>query len=203
MSSRRVLFTLAFLTAFFVLPGLVFGHPGHHHHAHEPGFLAGLLHPITGLDHLLAALAIGAWGALLGGQQRWQLPLAFVGALLVGAVAALLGLAIPAVHLFSALSVVLLGAAIALSLKWPQVAAIGAVSLFGLFHGGAHFEALTAFSAHTALYTGALVFSTGILHLGGALLSQRFLVEKSHAAPRYAGASVAIFGVILVGFQLF
>lgn len=194
-------------SALLSLPALAFTHPGHGHHHHQEGLglIEGLLHPITGVDHLLAALLIGAIAYHLGGQRRWELPAAFVGALLLGALLSLGGLALPAVHLFSAATVLLLGLFLAASLKFPRKAALAAASLFGLFHGGAHFETLSAFSLSTALYAGALILSTALLHTGGYFLAKRFFSTADNPpAPssRFAGAAVACAGLVMITFQL-
>lgn len=200
LTHRRLLLPLTALSA--SIPAVALAHPGHHHHE-TAGLLQGLLHPLTGADHLLAALLIGALAITLTNTHRWQLPAAFVTALSIGAFASLAGLSIPAVHLFSALSVVLFGTALALGLKSPRIAALSAVSLAGLFHGGAHVEALSSLNTSSALFAGALVVATALLHLSGALLARRFFAaDAPNQLPRFAGITAAMAGIFLATLQI-
>src|SRR5262245_18566923 len=91
--------------------GAAFGHPGHDDElAHHGGLMAGLLHPVLGLDPLLAMVAVGLLGAQLGGRALWAVPACFVGAMIVGGTVGMAGVAFPAVETGIALSIVLLGA---------------------------------------------------------------------------------------------
>ena len=93
------------------------------HDGHAAGFLGGILHPLTGADHLLAMLAVGLWAGALGGRAVLALPAAFVGALASGAALGTAGLALPMVEPGILASVIILGALAALALRLPLSAA--------------------------------------------------------------------------------
>ncbi|MCX7814200.1 MAG: HupE/UreJ family protein [Tepidimonas ignava] len=152
------------------------------------GWLAGLLHPLTGMDHLAAMLAVGIWSALVS-TQRWVAPLAFASVLLVGALAAQAGLPTVAVEPMIAVSLLTLGLLIAARVAVPQAVAAGLVAAFAWFHGAAHGHEL---AGHTALL--GMVLSTAVLH--GVGIGLGVVLPRSHAwAPRIAGAMVGAVGV--------
>jgi urease accessory protein len=128
---------LRLICAFAVVltPSLALAHPGH---GDGLGLAHGVMHPLSGLDHVLAMVAVGVVAAQLGGRAIWALPLAFIGMMAVGGALGMAGFAIPYVEGGIALSIVALGAAIALNLRLPVVAAAAAVGLFAIFHGHAH-----------------------------------------------------------------
>lgn len=120
--------------ALLLTPALAFAHPGHG----DNGLLAGISHPIGGLDHLLAMLAVGLWAAQQQGAARWALPCTFVGTMLLGGVLGFEGLSLPALESGIAASVLALGLAVALAVRPALSLAVGATALFALFHGVAH-----------------------------------------------------------------
>ena len=102
------------------------------------GFAAGLLHPLTGLDHLLAIVAVGAWSALAAPARVWAVPLAFLAVMLAGAGLAFAGVVVPAVETGIVLSLLALGLLIGVRVKLGLPAAVALVALFALPHGYAH-----------------------------------------------------------------
>src|SRR5512139_2178814 len=128
--------TSRLLTALFLLAasGTALAHPGHD----ASGLAAGLYHPFSGLDHMLAMLTVGLWAATVGGTALWKMPAAFVITLVCGALLGMNGIHMPLVEPLIALSVLLLGLAFTLTLRIPATAGIMLVSLFALFHGYAH-----------------------------------------------------------------
>jgi urease accessory protein len=127
---RRTVFLLA---AFVAAPA--FAHPGHD----AMGFIGGLLHPLTGLDHLLAALVVGLWAAQLGDRARWAVPLGFVSALALSAVvAATTTLVVPHFEAGITASLICIGALVALARCVAIVPAALVVMAFAVFHGAAH-----------------------------------------------------------------
>src|SRR5438034_4264039 len=102
------------------------------------GFAAGFLHPLSGLDHLLAMVAIGIWGVYLGPPLLWLLPIAFPLIMVVDGVVGIAGISLPHVQIAVSLSVITLGAAIALSWRASIPVALGIVAFFAFFHGHAH-----------------------------------------------------------------
>lgn len=169
------------------------GLPGHGH----SGLAAGLMHPVSGLDHLLAMLSVGLWSALVAkgnGWKLWLAPAAFVTAMLAGAAAGVAGLPLPLVETGIAASVVLLGLMVMTRIELPAVAGAGLVALFALFHGHAHgAEAVGNIGAYMAGF--ALV--TAALHVAGMALGRALATAES--AAKVAGGLIAAAGVYLMG----
>lgn len=168
-----------------------FAHPGH-----GTGLEAGLIHPFTGIDHMLAMLAVGLWAA----QQRsaralWAVPLAFVASMAVGAVAGRLGLQLPAVEAGIAASLLVLGLLVAGALRLPTAAAMGLVGVFALFHGWAHGAEMPAQAGWGGFALGFVV-ATASLHALGVGLG---LLARRHGGLllRAGGVGVAVAGLWL------
>ena len=171
-------------------PLAVWAHTGADAGAHH-GFVAGLLHPFTGLDHLAAMLAVGLWSALTLNRRVWLAPLAFVSLLLVGALHGP-ALGVPAVEPMIALSLLVLGLFVAARVK--AAAPVGAflVGAFALFHGAAHGEELRGEAA-----LAGMVLGTCALHALGLALGLR-LRERNVWWTRAAGGAVALLGAVLL-----
>lgn len=173
------------------------GVPGHEH----GGLMAGLAHPVSGLDHLLAMLAVGIWSALIardtsrvGGTSRvWLAPAAFVTFMLIGAGAGIAGLGLPLVETGIALSVVALGLLIAARADLPALASAGLVGLFAVYHGYAHGAEA---SGSIAPYMLGFALTTAALHLTGIGLGLG-LARLRWAAP-VAGGLIACTGAWLL-----
>lgn len=170
-------------------------HTGVHAFAAD-GAASGLLHPFTGLDHLLAMVAVGLWASTLGGTARWGVPAAFVALMTVGAAVGGNGVALPAVEPMIAVSVVALGALIALSVRIPATAAAAIVALFGLFHGYAHGVEMPAM-AQPMSYGAGFIFATALLHGIGLALGAVLPRIASRPMVRYAGGAIALAGAAL------
>jgi urease accessory protein len=161
--------------------------------AHSHGFAAGFLHPLMGLDHMLAMLGVGVWAAQLGKRAAWLVPAAFVAVMIAGAGLALSGIAMPMVEFGIAGSVLAIGALIAFGARLPIGLAMGLAGLFALFHGHAHGTELPGF-AHPAAYGAGFVIATALLHVAGLGIA---LAVRRHAAKlpfRVAGAAMAVVG---------
>src|SRR3954447_25676121 len=118
--------------------GLLLASTASHAHAGvaaATGFTHGFLHPVGGLDHVLVMVAVGLFAVHLGGRALWLVPLSFVSMTAVGGIVGMAGFGLPFVEIGIALSVIVLGAAVAFSLHLPTVAAMGLVGLFAIFHG--------------------------------------------------------------------
>ena len=172
------------------LPALALAHVGGDGAAHH-GFAAGFAHPFTGIDHLLAMLLIGLWSATLT-RRWWVAPLAFVAVLLVGALLAAGGLALPAVEPMIALSLVLLGALLASRSAWPAAAMAALAALFALFHGAAHGAELQGMAA-----LAGMVLATALLH-GVGLWAGHALRRRSVWWPRATGIAASRVGAVLL-----
>ena len=157
------------------------------------GFLAGLAHPISGLDHVLAMIAVGVWGAQLGMPALWILPVIFPMVMALGGMLALLGVAIPGVEIGIAASALLLGAMVLLEARPPLGVAAAMVGVFAVFHGHAHGTELPA-GASGLLYSIGFVVATGCLHGAGIAIGTLHRFARGRLALRAAGALVAIAG---------
>jgi urease accessory protein len=163
------------------------------------GFVRGFLHPFNGGDHLLAMVAVGIWGAVLGAPLLWLLPVTFPMLMVFGAVAALAGLTLPAIEPGIALSVLVLGGAIAAFWRAPLAAAIAVVAFFGFLHGFAHGRELPV-AASPAAYATGFVLASGLLHGAGILIGTVRAVPRGDLVLRLIGAGIAITGAwLLVG----
>jgi urease accessory protein len=167
--------------------------------AHEgggSGFWAGFTHPIGGLDHVLAMVAVGMWGALLGPPALWALPIAFPLVMSIGGIAGILGLPVPKVELGIAISVVVLGAMIAFDRRPSIALASVLVAFFAIFHGYAHGAELPS-QVGALAYCVGFVVATGLLHLSGILIG--FVTELPHGLPilRAGGSAIALVGIYL------
>lgn len=192
--------TAKLLTAIFLLAisSAAFAHPGHN----VSGFAAGLMHPFSGLDHLLAMVAVGLWAAQSyrsyrgGGRKMWLLPATFMVMLVVGSAIAMQWQSLPLVESGIAASVLALGLLIALSLQLPAMLSVTITALFGLLHGYAHGLELPQ-SAAPAAYALGFLFATATLHLSGiaaGLAMRRRYVLLS----RLLGSAIAASGAYLL-----
>ena len=187
----RVLLALA-LT--LLTPSLAFAHTGLDHGA---GFFHGLEHPIGGLDHILAMVAVGVFACVLGGRALLLVPLAFVGMMLVGFALGLAQVDLPFVELGIALSSVVIGAAAAWGKPMPVAAAMSLVGVFAVFHGHAHGAEMPADSSGYG-YAAGFALSTALLHLAGIAAAfgvARLVGRFEQTAARLAGAAFALGGL--------
>jgi len=171
-----------------LLSPLALAHPGHG----ESGLIAGFMHPITGIDHLLTMLAVGLWAVQRQDKQWWLLPAAFVGLMLPGAAMGLLGIAPPA-WLESAIAgaLLLIGLLLGLALKPGTLGSCALVGAIAMLHGWAHGAELPAGLSASA-YMGGFALATALLHLGGVGVS---IVAIHHwQAPRLIRALGAVCG---------
>lgn len=172
-------------------------HPGHDH----GGFVAGLLHPVGGLDHLAAMVAVGLWAGLVGGTRRWLWPAAFVAAMVAGAAFGWFSLPLPGTETVIAASVAVFGSAIAAG--WAPRVALGAalVAAFGLAHGFAHGVELPG-GVFPGAYALGFVCGSALLHAAGLAFAVALAALGTRAAPRLAGGALASFGLVLVAGNL-
>jgi urease accessory protein len=158
------------------------------------GLLAGLRHPVSGLDHVLAMVSVGLWGAQLGAPAIWLLPVTFPIVMAFGGMLGLLGVPLPAVEIGIAFSAILLGLAVLAEWRPSLVAAAVIVGFFAIFHGQAHGTELPAGASGLA-YSMGFVVATGALHAAGIGIGVIHRWGWGRGALRAAGASVAAAGV--------
>ncbi len=163
------------------------------------GFDAGFAHPFTGPDHLFAMVAVGLWAAQLGGRARWIVPLAFMGAMCVGAGLALAGVGLPMVETGIATSVVALGLLVALSARLSVVTSSILVAAFAVFHGHSHGTELPQ-AASEVLYSLGFLLATGTLHAIGVGLGALLGRNRSTVWMRAIGAVIAGAGALMMVF---
>jgi urease accessory protein len=198
MSTRTLLRSVAALGA-ILLPTAAWALPGH---AAAVGFASGFGHPVTGLDHVLAMIAVGLFAANLGGRALWAVPLSFVSVMAVGGALGAAGIALPFAEAGIAISVVVLGLAVALRWQWPVAAAMALAGVFAIFHGHAHGAEMPVDAAGLAYGLGFLL-ATALLHGVGLALGLGFARFGRAAAPRaiqFGGVAMAVAGLgILTG----
>lgn len=190
MKTRSALAAVALATA----SGAAFAHPGHE----SASFFTGFAHPLGGLDHLLAMLAVGLYAAHQPGATRWMLPAGFVLAMLAGAGLGALGVALPAVEAGIAASVLVLGLLIALAARLPLAASLPLVAAFALFHGHAHHAEMGCTSLVT--YATGFALATALLHGAGYAIARWMPQTRvGNAIRRVAGLVVAGVGGAMLG----
>jgi urease accessory protein len=158
------------------------------------GFLSGVRHPISGLDHVLAMISVGLWGAQMGWPAIWVLPVAFPMVMALGGLMGLLGIPLPGTEYGIAASMILLGSAVLLAWKPPLWVAGLLVSVFAIFHGHAHGTELPP-GQDGLLYSMGFVCATGCLHGIGVSIGLVHRWQWGQMFLRLAGAFVAAMGV--------
>ena len=161
------------------------------------GFLSGVRHPISGLDHVLAMIAVGLWGAQLGAPAIWVLPVAFPMVMAFGGMLGLMGVPLRGTEYGIAASAILLGAAVLFELQPPLAAAAALVGFFAIFHGYAHGTELPP-GQSGLLYSMGFVIATGCLHAVGISIGTVHRWQWGQTFVRAAGAVVAIAGVFFL-----
>jgi urease accessory protein len=191
---RRIACTASLALLASVFSTAAFAHPGDHSHL---GIAAGFAHPFTGLDHLLAMVAVGLWASQLGGRALWLLPLTFPVVMAAGAALGFSGVALPWVEIGITASVLVLGAAIALTYRPSLAVSLPLIGLFALLHGYAHGVELPA-QTSTLGYGAGFVAATLALHLAGLAIGLAANRLPVRFAARTAGGAIAAVGAVLL-----
>jgi len=157
------------------------------------GFIAGVTHPISGLDHVAAMVAVGLWGGILGKPSLWLLPITFPLIMCVGATLGIAGVPVPAVEEGIALSGVVLGAMVLFAIRPPLWLSMTLVVIFAIFHGYVH-GAEFPNSANPVGYAAGFVLATSALHLIGIAIGQLWHWRSGKLVVRACGAAIAIAG---------
>lgn len=169
-------------------------HPGH---VPMSGFAAGIEHPLSGMDHLLAMIAVGLWAGLCGGRREWLWPATFVASMLAGSVIGVF--ATPKLPVEPAIlaSVMVLGLATALSSRVPTVLGGLVIAVFGMAHGYAHGIEMPH-TAHGLDFAAGFALATATLHMMGVLAATSFRRLRLDLVTRFAGVGIAIAGIGLI-----
>lgn len=168
-----------------------FAHTGTHM---TSGFAAGFLHPLGGIDHMLAMVGVGLFAALLGRSALIAVPGSFVLMMLVGGALGMAGFDIPAAEAAIAASVVAVGAVVALGWSWPVSGAAMLVGFLAIFHGYAHGAEIPS-GATAVPYSIGFALASAALHSLGIALSYVALGRREFG--RLFGSAIAVAGVIL------
>lgn len=166
------------------------------------GLVHGFMHPIGGLDHVLAMVAVGMFASILGGRALWLVPTSFVAMMAVGGILGMEGVNVPFVEIGIAASVIVLGVAVALRWNASTAAATGVVSLFAIFHGQAH-GAEMPLDASALQYAIGFMAATALLHIAGIGIGVGIgrISANSTTAMRFGGGAMAVAGAgLLAGY---
>jgi urease accessory protein len=164
---------------------------------HAVSFAAGFKHPWTGLDHMLAMLAVGLWAGLNGGRAVWLWPMAFVGVMVAGGALGMAGVSLPMVEPGILASVIVLGLLVLSAARLPLAFGAVLVAAFALLHGHAHGAELPA-AASAVTYAAGFALATALLHGIGLGVTSLAGGEAGKVLVRGAGALVAAAGIALV-----
>lgn len=164
------------------------------------GFPSGFLHPLTGLDHVVAMVAVGLWGGILGAPAIWLLPVVFPLVMAFGGAMGIAEVPLPGVEVGIALSGVVLGSMVLLAVRPALWIAAVLVGFFAIFHGYAHGAELPE-AANPVVYAVGFVIATGLLHLCGIAVGQLVQWPAGFVVVRAVGAAIAVTGfAFLTGF---
>jgi urease accessory protein len=193
---RKLLSGLTF-AATALAPAVAFAHAGHGEHS---GFIHGFMHPIAGLDHILAMVTVGILAYQIGGRALWLVPTTFLAIMAAGGLLGVAGVSFYFVEPGIAASVVVLGLIVALAVRPPVALAMALVAVFAVFHGYAHgIEAPLDGSA--TVYGAGFLVATALLHAFGVafgMLVGRFAASQGQIGYRLAGSAVAVAGLVIL-----
>ncbi len=192
---RNISIAIAVLAA--LVPQAAYAHTGV---GNASGFVHGFMHPIGGLDHVLAMVTVGLFAAHLGGRALWLVPASFVTMMAAGGALGFYGVNLPFIEVGIALSVIVLGAVVALQANLPLAAAMGLVGLFAIFHGHAH-GAEMPMDVSAAGYGAGFLIATALLHatgIGIGLSVGKLAHGSARLVSQLAGTAIAITGLSLL-----
>jgi urease accessory protein len=195
MTMRKLLSGLT-LVAATLAPAVAFAHAGHGEHGE---FIHGFMHPITGLDHILAMVTVGILAYQIGGRALWLVPATFLAIMAAGGLLGVAGVSFYFVEPGIAASVVVLGIIVALAVKPPVALAMALVAVFAVFHGYAH--GIEAPLGSAATYGAGFLVATALLHAFGiafGMLVGRIAASQGQIGYRLAGSAVAVAGLVIL-----
>ena len=164
-------------------------------------FSSGFFHPVTGIDHVLAMVAVGFYAAQLGGRNLVFIPIAFVATMILAGFLGSSGVPLPHVEQAIGISVVVMGLTIAFGVKLSTAGAIALVGLFALFHGHAHGDEGAGLGVSFLPYAAGFVTATAMLHcvgIGVGFGLRRIGARTALTIERLVGATGALAGIALL-----
>ncbi|KLT73672.1 hypothetical protein PL75_01630 [Neisseria arctica] len=177
------------VTAVLSIPALAFAHPDNG----DGGMLAGIFHPVSGLDHILAMLAVGLWAVSFNGKTRWVIPITFVGMMVLGFFLGNYGIYVTAMEQGIAASVLVIGLAAAWVKHIPTIIAIVVVGIFAIFHGAAHSIEMVG---NINSFLLGFSISTVLLHAVGFFIGSAF--HQNVWINRTIGTAIGSVGLYLL-----
>ncbi|MEI6073363.1 MAG: HupE/UreJ family protein [Verrucomicrobiae bacterium] len=186
---RNALLTLSLL----LIPTLAHAHVGI---GETSGFLHGMGHPLTGIDHICAMVAVGLWASQMGGRSLWLVPLTFLLVMATGGLLGMSGITLPFVEQGIIVSVLTLGVFIAAAIRLPLVASVALVGLFALCHGHAHGSEMPS-SVSGLQFAMGFVLATTIFHTLGIGLGVAMQKQGRPMVVRFAGLAIIYCGACL------
>jgi urease accessory protein len=190
LNSKRRACPLTLFLLTFCLPAVA---SAHSESGTVGGFISGFAHPLSGLDHIVAMVAVGLWGAFLGGRAMWTLPVVFPVVMALGGALGVVGVELPGVETGIALSGIVLGIMVALAARPPLWVAAVIVGIFAVFHGHAHGTELPE-AANALTFAIGFVIATGLLHLCGIAFGLLTKWRWGRMAIRVGGVAIAVVG---------
>jgi urease accessory protein len=184
-------------TALTLIPTAAFAHPGI---GDAHGFVQGFAHPLGGLDHLLAMVTVGLLAWQLGGRALWLVPASFIVAMAAGGALGMAGIPVPFVEVGIAVSVIVLGAMVALGTKAPLAITMALAALFAVFHGHAHGSEMPLDAGGVAYGAGFVLASALLIAAGIALGAAIGRIGDAYGRTIYrlGGSLVALVGVAVL-----
>ena len=190
-STTRAMYLVAIVALVTMNAPPVFAHTGE---GLAGGFSTGFLHPVLGLDHVVAMVAVGLWGVFLGMPAIWLLPIVFPLVMALGGALGVIGVPLPGVETWIAASAIVLGLCVAFALRAPLWVAALIVGAFAIFHGHAHGTELPE-AANPVSYALGIIVATGLLHLCGIGLGLLVRWSAGRYAVQAGGAVIAAVGL--------
>ncbi|MGD9591736.1 MAG: HupE/UreJ family protein [Candidatus Berkiella sp.] len=177
---------LIFYILLFIYPTISFAHPNHLGYL---SFSEGFLHPLTGMDHALAMIAIGILAGEKGRNWVWFLPTIFISFMILGGILGYMGILFPWFELGITLSVFVLGLCISFPNFLPSIVILSIVPAFALCHGFAHGSEIPL-DIRPLQYVLGFIVATALLHLLGIMIS-KILIPKQSLILRFSGLAMA------------
>jgi urease accessory protein len=190
-ASRPIVAASVFAAIAFLLPAPA---AAHDESGVVGGFVSGFLHPLSGLDHALAMIAVGLWGAILGRPLIAILPVVFPMTMAFGGALGVAQVPMAPVELGIAGSVIALGTLVALAVRAHAILASLIVAAFAIFHGYAHGQEAPSV-ADPVGYSVGFVLCTGLLHLAGIALGAFKNRPRGMLTVRAVGVVIALSGL--------